>query len=149
MARGLSIITAAVVAAASLPAGTALAQKGPAASDTITLRVCNNTNQDAKVAISYQPVGHNTFYNEGWFDVRARTCENLAETTNAYMYGFANVVDDHDSIWGGDHPLCVEYPGPYEFWTTTSPYCEPHQESRDFQTLQAQSFGVFTWNLDS
>lgn len=142
----LSIILAAA-AAVLTPAPEAHAQKG-GGDNVVILRVCNNTSEAAKVAISYQPVGQSGFYNEGWFEIAPRRCEDLARTTNAYMYAFANVTDDHDRVWAGDHPLCVELPGPYAFWTTRSAYCENHQESRDFVVLQASNFGVFTWNLD-
>ena len=141
-----ALAAAVALASAGLPT-TAAAQKGGGA-DSVTLRVCNNASQNARVAISYQPVGQSTFLNEGWFEVRAGTCEDLARTTNAYMYGYANVAGNHDLVWAGDHPLCVQYPGPYEFWTTSSPYCETYQESRNFQVLHAQTFGVYTWNLD-
>ena len=56
--------------AAGMPAP-ALAQKGPgAAGSEIVIRVCNNTNDNARVAVSYQPVGGSQFYNEGWYGVR-------------------------------------------------------------------------------
>jgi hypothetical protein len=41
----------------------------------------------------------------------------------------------------------VQYPGPYAFWTRGS-QCDPGQEVRQFQTMHAETFGVFIWNLD-
>lgn len=117
--------------------------------DVITLRVCNNTRVTAQVAISYQPVGSGTFINAGWFNVRPGQCRDLAETTNAYMYGYAEVEGSDVDVWQGNHPLCVEYPGPYEFWDNGSAYCESWQEVRNFETLHATSFGIFTWDLNN
>lgn len=75
---------AAAMALALVPAAPAHAQKGSAAtSGEITLRVCNNSNDNARVALSYQPVGQGLFYNEGWFSVPARSCEDLRTTGNA------------------------------------------------------------------
>lgn len=141
-------LAAAAISALTLglaPGATAQAQAG----NIITLRVCNNTNSVAQVAVSYKPLGSNTFSNEGWFNVDPGQCEDLGETTNAYMYGYAEVDGSDTEVWQGSHPRCVEFPGPYEFWDTGSVYCEAHQEVRNFETLHAREWGVFTWNLDS
>ena len=119
-----------------------------AQSNTITLRVCNNTSQTAQVAASYQPLGSGTFSNVGWFNVTPGQCRDLAQTTNAYMYGYAEVEGSDTDVWQGNHTLCVEYPGPYEFWDNGSAYCESWQETRGFVTLHADNWGVFTWNLN-
>jgi uncharacterized membrane protein len=139
---------AAVMALAFGPAP-ALAQKGQAGggASEIILRVCNNTNDNARVAISYQPVGQTTFYNEGWFGVPSRSCQDLRTTDNAFSYGYAEVENDSSRFWAGNFPLCVQYPGPYAFWTYGTA-CAAGQEVRQFATLQAESFGVYTWNLD-
>jgi uncharacterized membrane protein len=143
---------AALAAATALVLGQAApadAQKGPAAvgPTEITLRVCNNTNDNARVAISYQPVGQANFYNEGWFGVPARSCQDLRTTGNAYSYGYAEVENDGTRYWAGDFPLCVSYPGPYAFWTYGT-QCETGQEVRQFVTMHAEDYGVYTWTLD-
>jgi uncharacterized membrane protein len=97
--------------AAGAPAP-ALAQKGPGGgNDEIIFRVCNNTNDPARVAVSYEPVGNTQFYNEGWYGVPARSCQDLVRTDNAYIYGYAEVENDGARYWSGDHSLCVQYPG--------------------------------------
>lgn len=127
----------------------ALAQKAPSAGGgSIVFRVCNNTNANTRVAVSYQPVGNAQFYNEGWFGVPSRSCQDLVTTGNAYIYGYAEVENDGSRYWTGDHPLCVQYPGPYAFWTTGSQYCESGQEARNFVVIHADAFGVYTWTLD-
>jgi len=119
-----------------------------AQSNVIIFRVCNNTGDTAQVAVSYKPVGGHTFFNEGWFNVRPYSCREIARTQNAYIYGYAEVMNSDDDVWQGNHPRCVEYPGPYEFWDTSSTYCGSHQELRDFVVMHASNWGTFTWNLD-
>ncbi len=147
--RKILTIAAASAMALSMGVAPAYAQKGGGGgANVITLQVCNNTNQTAQVAISYKPVGSNTFINEGWYNVEPRTCRNLAETTNSYIYGYAEVQGSDTEVWEGSHPRCVQYPGPYEFYDSGSTYCETYQEVRNFETLYAENWGVFTWTLD-
>jgi uncharacterized membrane protein len=141
------LVTIAACAALGFAPTPALAQKGGAAGDEIAIRVCNNTNDNARVAISFQPLGASAFYNEGWFGVPSRSCQDLRTTSNAYFYGYAEVENDGSRYWSGNFPLCVQYPGPYAFWTRGS-QCDPGQEVRQFQTMHAETFGVFIWNLD-
>lgn len=125
-------------------AGAAMAQ------DAIDVQVCNRSRDTALVAISYQPMGAGTddWLNEGWFTVNAGECGIVARTANAYFYGYAEVLGDTSRFWGGNHSLCVEYPGPYEFWRGKSPRCKSHQNAVNFLPLQAVNWGTFTWNLD-
>jgi uncharacterized membrane protein len=141
----LSILAslALITAASAVPA---LAQTS-AGGGQVVIRVCNNSDDAARVALSYQPVGSNIFYNEGWFGVGARQCENLRTTENAFFYGYAEVENDGGRYWSGDFPLCVQYPGPYAFWTYGS-QCEAGQELRQFVTMQAQNFGEYVWTLE-
>lgn len=127
----------------------ALAQKGPvAAGGEIVFRVCNNTNDNARVAVSYQPIGASQFYNEGWYGVPSRSCQDIVRTDNAYIYAYAEVENDGSRYWAGNHSLCVQYPGPYAYWTTGSQYCESYQELRNFEAMHADNWGVYTWTLD-
>lgn len=145
--RKILSLAAATVTALTLgvaPAATVQAQQG----QSITIRVCNNTNEVAQVALSYKPLRAAQFYNEGWFNVNPRSCRDLAETGNSYIYGYAEVEGSDTEVWQGDHPRCVLFPGPYEFWDTGSTYCNPGEETRNFVTLYAANWGVFTWNLD-
>jgi uncharacterized membrane protein len=142
----LSVAYLGLAAGAPAPA---LAQKAPGeAGSEIVFRVCNNTNDPARVAVSYQPVGNNQFYNEGWYGVPSRSCQDIVRTGNAYIYGYAEVENDGSRYWAGDHPLCVQYPGPYAFWSTNSQYCGAGQELRNFVAMHVDEFGVYTWTLD-
>jgi len=145
----LKTITVAVFATLAVlcMASPAAAQKGGQAQH-ITIRVCNNTNENANVALSYEPVGSQTFYNEGWYGVPANSCRDLVDTDNGYIYAYAEVLNDSTRYWSGNNSQCVMYPGPYAFWSTTSQYCESGQEARNFQELHTDQWGVFTWNLN-
>ena len=114
---------------------------------SIQLRVCNRSGQNAMVAVSYIPVGEDRFYNRGWFRIGAGDCNDLVETGNSNFYFYAD-VEGTNRYWGGNHQLCVEYPGPYNFYSTSSQYCESHQETRGFQPASMDEPGTFTWNLD-
>lgn len=135
------------------PAGPAAAQKGQqvtsqSSASVITVQVCNNTDTNARVALSYQPVNTNTFYNQGWYGVAAHTCQNLVDTDNGYIYAYAEVENDGTQYWSGDNGQCVMYPGPYAFWSNTSTSCDAGQEVRNFVVLHTTDWGVFTWNLN-
>ena len=121
----------------------------PAESNVVAVRVCNRTGDNALVAISYQPLNSTGFHNRGWFPVRANACSDLVNTTNAYFYGYAEVENRRSDAWTGNHSLCVQYPGPYAFWSSPSTTtCDPGQQLRNFVVLHANGWGTFTWNLN-
>lgn len=113
----------------------------------LKIQVCNRSRDGASVALSFIEPGDEQFINRGWFSVRAGECKVLGETDNATFYGYAD-VDGTDRFWGGNHSLCVEYPGPYTFYTSRDGYCTSSQDVRDFVVLTATEPGTFTWNLD-
>lgn len=119
-----------------------------AAQSSITIRVCNSSYHPANVSLSYQPLGYNQFYNEGWYTVQPGACRDIAQTGNAYFYGYAEVVNDGSRFWAGDFPLCVIYPGPFAFWSDNSRYCGAGQTLKNFVAMHADNWGVFTWTLD-
>ena len=129
------------VLAGCLLAGQAFAQ------DTVDISVCNQTRTDVLVAISFQPVGAgpNDWLNKGWYTVLRGDCEYIASTENGIFYAYAEKYGDSSLYWGGNHSLCVEYPGPYEFWSKKS--CSRHQNSAPFAVLEADQFGPYTWTL--
>ena len=147
--RAVMLLTAAVLAGVAAPAPTTAQPTNQAG--IYEIRVCNRTGYNAAVAISYQPVGYerdsSRWYNEGWFVVKAGTCENLRQTNNAYFYGYAETHNSDEGYWGGDLQLCLSRPGPYAFWRAGEE-CAAGQDLVGFQTMHATQRGVFTWNLD-
>ena len=121
----------------------------PVAQASIQLEVCNETADEAVVAVHYIPVGGSSWKNEGWYTIPARQCKNVVQTTNAYIYARAEVSGDPDSYWAGEETHCVIYPGPFDFWETSADYCEQGQETVGFQEIHfdGQMPGTFTWRL--
>lgn len=153
------LVILAVGAAAILP-GHALAIPSDAAPDarpeslavqsrpTVDLRVCNYSGRGATVAVSYVQPGENRFMNRGWYDVANGACRDLVTTDNANFYLYADATDGSGRRWQGGHTLCVEYPGPYSFYSDDSATCRSHQEVRNFGAFRAEEPGVWTWTLN-
>jgi len=117
------------------------------AQDTVDISVCNKTRHDVLVAISFQPVGAgaNDWLNKGWFTVLRGDCAYIASTENGNFYAYAEKYGDSSTYWGGKHSLCVQYPGPYEFWSKRS--CSRNQDAVPFTSLNTAQFGPYTWTL--
>ena len=143
------LLTAALAACLIAPAPTpAAAQTNPGTGrPTVDLKVCNDSGRAATVAVSYVPVGENRFLNRGWFGVSNGACIDLVSTDNANFYFYADAMDGSGRHWGGDHTLCVEYPGPYTFYSEGDE-CEGWQELRGFVPFHAEEAGSWTWALD-
>ncbi len=117
-------------------------------SSTIDIQVCNESGRPAKVGVSYVEVGTRQFINRGWYDVANGACAALVSTDNANFYMYGDATDGSGRSWSGGHALCVEYPGPYTFYSTGAEYCEAHQELRNFVPMTAAETGVYTWTLN-
>jgi len=144
------ILTAAVAACLVTPApAPAVAQtKSSATRATVDLKVCNYSGRDATVAVSYVEVGSGRFINRGWFDVYNGACIDLVSTDNANFYMYADAVDGSGRSWAGSHALCVQYPGPYTFWSDGTDTCPTGYETRNFVPMHADKAGPYTWTLD-
>ncbi|RZJ26617.1 MAG: DUF1036 domain-containing protein [Brevundimonas sp.] len=114
----------------------------------IALRVCNNSGRGATVAVSYVQPGESQFMNRGWYDVANGACRDLVSTDNSNFYFYADATDGSGRSWKGTHTLCVEYPGPYTFYSTGGSYCDSDQEARDFTSFSSEEPGTWTWTLD-
>lgn len=150
-----AVVAAAVAASlATMVPGTVFAQSkvGSAgvskARSSLDLHVCNRSGRDATVAVSYVEIGSGQFINRGWFDVVDGACTPVATTDNANFYMYADATDGSGRTWQGNHALCVEYPGPYNFLSTGTATCDLGQETRNFVPMHADEPGSYTWNLD-
>ncbi|MBA3050402.1 MAG: DUF1036 domain-containing protein [Alphaproteobacteria bacterium] len=142
------------LAAGALP-GAAAAQSKPgmappaaAAPATVDVRVCNRSGRNGTVAISYVEVGTGRFINRGWYEVANGDCTALVSTDNANFYLYGDTLDGSGRTWSGNHALCVQYPGPYTFWSDGSDTCPSGYETRNFVVMHAEETGTYTWNLD-
>ena len=115
---------------------------------TVDIRVCNESGRNASVAISYVEVGTAQFINRGWYEVYNGACTSIVSTDNANFYMYGDATDGSGRSWSGNHPLCVQYPGPYTFWSTGSEYCDQGQEVKNFVPMTAAETGTYTWTLE-
>lgn len=148
MSVHLMLAAALALSAPAAPEAVAMQSKpGVSNRPVVDLRVCNNSGRDATVAVSYVQVGETRFINRGWYDVANGQCENIVSTDNANFYFYADATDGSGRNWQGSHTLCVEYPGPYTFYSAGTE-CGGHQELRSFVPFTAQEGGTWTWTLD-
>jgi uncharacterized membrane protein len=138
-----------VATALGLAGLAAVAMASPAqAASTITLRACNHTEQNVLVASSYIPIGGSDWRNKGWTRVKAGACEDIFKTTNRTFYARAEVKGDSEQYWGSDIKQCVEYPGPYDFYTGSNDTTCPEGEPAEFTTFHSDGRAVYVWNLN-
>ena len=143
------LLTAAVAACLMAPAPAPAAQTKPNLTrSTVDLKVCNRSGRNATVAVSYVEVGSARFINRGWFDVYDGACIDLVSTDNANFYMYADAIDGSGRSWSGGHALCVQYPGPYTFWSDGRDTCPSGYEIRNFVPMHADEVGPYTWTLD-
>lgn len=120
----------------------------PSSSATVDVRVCNESGRNGTVAISYVEVGTGRFMNRGWYNVANGACTELVSTDNANFYMYGDTLDGSGRRWEGNHALCVQYPGPYSFWSDGSVTCPSGYETRNFVPMHADSTGRYTWTLE-
>lgn len=125
-----------------------MAPPPPPPSATVDIRVCNNSGRNGTVAVSYVEVGSGRFINRGWYEVANGACREIVTTDNANFYMYGDTLDSSGRTWSGNHALCVQYPGPYTFWSDGSDTCPTGYETRDFVALHAEEPGTYTWTLD-
>lgn len=114
----------------------------------VTLRACNHTDDTVLVASSFIPVNGRDWRNKGWTRVKAGGCEDIFKTANTIFYARAEVKGDSDQYWGSDIKQCVEYPGPYDFFTASEDTSCPEGEPAEFTTFKSDGRPVYVWNLN-
>jgi len=145
IAASLVAASPGVAAAQSKPG---MAPPAPVRSATVDIRVCNESGRDGSVAISYVEVGTGRFINRGWYTVNNGACTALVSTDNANFYMYGDTTDGSGRVWAGNHALCVQYPGPYTFWSDGSDTCPAGYETRNFVVMHAEDVGQYTWTLE-
>ena len=144
-----AILIAAVAASLIAPdAAAAQAKPNRSMSATVDIQVCNESGRNGTVAISYVEVGSGAFINRGWYEVANGTCTAIVSTDNANFYMYGDTLDGSGRSWSGDHALCVQYPGPYTFWSDGGDTCPDGYEIRNFVTMHADNTGSYTWTLN-
>lgn len=137
-----------LAAALGLAALACVVDASGAQAANITMRACNHTNSPVMVASSYIPTNASDWRNKGWTQVSAGSCQDIFKTSNGTFYARAEVKGDSDSYWGSDIQQCVEYPGPYDFYTHSSDTTCPEGEPAEFTTFHSDGSPVYVWNLN-
>jgi hypothetical protein len=127
---------------------TSLFAASEASAAPVTLRACNHTKDDVLVAGSYIPPGGEKWRNKG-LDARQRRClPRYIQNDQQHFYVRAEVKGDSSQFWGSDIMQCVEYPGPYDFYTGSDETTCPEGEPQKFTTIHSDGRPVFVWNLN-
>ena len=144
-----TFVAALVVASLALASNSAIAQvkQNKPTTATVDIRVCNESGRNATVAISYVEIGTGQFINRGWYEVANGSCTSLVSTDNANFYMYGDTLDGSGRSWSGNHPLCVQYPGPYTFWSDGGDTCPVGYEIKNFVPMTAAEVGAYTWTL--
>ena len=148
MRSGFNNIAAAALAGLLGLVTVALLTPTEARAAAITLRACNNTRHTVLVASSYIPVGGSEWRNAGWTRVSAHSCTSIFRTSNRTFYARAEIRGDSSRYWGSGIKQCVEYPGPYSFYTGSEDTTCPEGEPQEFTTFHSDGRSVYIWNLD-
>ena len=145
-----TFVAALVVASLALAPNSAIAQvkQNKPTTATVDIRVCNESGRNATVAISYVEVGTGQFINRGWYEVANGSCTSLVSTDNANFYMYGDTLDGSGRSWSGNHPLCVQYPGHYTFWSDGGDTCPVGYEIKNFVPMTAAEVGGYTWTLE-
>jgi len=145
-----TFVAALVAASLALAPNSAIAQvkQNKPTTATVDIRVCNESGRNATVAISYVEVGTGQFINRGWYEVANGSCTSLVSTDNANFYMYGDTLDGSGRTWSGNHPLCVQYPGPYTFWSDGGDTCPVGYEIKNFVPMTAAELGAYTWTLE-
>jgi uncharacterized membrane protein len=118
---------------------------GEAKSQLALLRVCNQSNIRAAVAVTAHPSpGNSGFVIKGWWTVHPGNCVNTQYVPWGWVYLYADGPGNTE--WrGSDQRFCVTYPGPFERTISPSYSCSG-EILKSFTGYFVQS-DTFTWNL--
>jgi uncharacterized membrane protein len=135
------------MSAACLVLGPVLVGPSEAQTDTFTLRVCNNSEDPAMLAIIHRlGVNDRRFVVKGWFSLEPG-CSEASEIPKGYFYFFA-FVPGKEAYWGGDRAnTCVSNGGNFERVATPNYSCRDGEVLVPFAEIWVTQ-DVHTINLD-
>jgi uncharacterized membrane protein len=111
--------------------------------------VCNHSSVSASVAVSnLVAAGDSRFEVQGWWTVKANSCSTVGTFAQGWFYYYAEQTNSGRIYWGGDFPLCVQYPGPFEVMHTESTTCPDKQLKKFIAKQISNTTGTFTWTLN-
>jgi len=135
-------LSAACLALGMMFVGPSEAQPG-----TFTLRVCNNTEDPAMLAIIHRiGVNDRRFVVKGWFSIEPG-CNEASEIPKGHFYFFA-FVPGKEAYWGGDRAnTCVSNRGNFERVAMPNYSCRDGEVLVPFAEIEVTQ-DVHTINLD-
>ena len=133
--------------AACLALGMAFVEPSEAQPGTFTLRVCNNTEDPAMLAIIHRiGVNDRRLVVKGWFNLDPG-CHEASEIPKGYFYFYA-FVPGKEAYWGGDRAnTCVSNRGNFERVAMPNYSCGDGEVLVPFAEIQVTQ-DVHTINLD-
>jgi uncharacterized membrane protein len=135
------------LSAACLALGLTSVGSSKAEPGTFTLRVCNNTEDPAMLAIIHRlGADDRRFVVKGWFNLEPG-CSEASEFPKGYFYFFA-FVPGKEAYWGGDRAnTCVSNRGNFERVATPNYSCPEGEVLMPFAEIHVTQ-DVHTINLD-
>lgn len=105
--------------------------------------VCNKTSSQISVAVDYYSEQYNARVVEGWKKVDGGQCNQLGKFKKGEFHFFAK--DQYGPRqWGGDFPICVEFPGPFSRVRTSATPCDP----RWLKKFNTRYVGKSSWTAN-
>jgi hypothetical protein len=115
-----------------------------------SLRVCNNSGVDVSVALSTLVSASDARYHVfGWYTVNPG-CRDLGGYARPYFYIYAEQYYKQGSYkyWPGNFPLCVQYPGPFDWVHTSGRNCSANELKMFTEVRIDPNTGLMTFNLN-
>jgi uncharacterized membrane protein len=135
------------LSAACLASALTLVEPSEAQSGTFTLQVCNNTEDQAMLAIIHRIGVHDRrFVVKGWFNLEPG-CHEASGFPKGFFYFFA-FVPGKEAYWGGDRAnTCVSNRGNFERVAMPNYSCQDGEVLVPFGEIHVTQ-DVHTINLD-
>ena len=112
-------------------------------------RVCNKSDDVARVAMTHRDVSGTGWRVQGWWKVDPDSCRNLGVFPHGWVYYYAD-ADDGGSWGSGVIQKCVRYPGPFSRYENGESYsCRDDEQLKGFSgKLIESSISEHTWTLN-
>jgi uncharacterized membrane protein len=120
---------------------------GAAHGQTFQFIICNYSGERIAAATSSpRSAGSSQFIREGWFLVNSGRCSTIGTFYSGYFYYYAE-SDESPGDWGDGFPICVRYPGPFEYISSGGVTCSTRELKGFHERLMKPDVGTFTWTL--
>jgi hypothetical protein len=139
-ARGLLLAAAFCLAASAHPQ----AAKAQDMSQVFGLRACNASDRPISMALSAMISPSNQRYHVfGWYTLNPG-CSDTGYFPRPWLYYYAEDLSKGRSyrVWRGNFPLCVAYPGPFDWVHATGVTCSAEELKQFTETRVDPSVAI-------